>query len=807
MLATTEARPTGLYFITEGTTPLSTETWNDVEVTVVYDSLISKIGFAPRFLNDIFNLTAYIIEENENYIFRADALIREELVRYADIRLETLTFPVTITSKIEGSHYIFTVNDLKVADFEFLSIPEGQIMLYAGVGDSCSSATVKEPQGTTWFTNTTDNGIVVKQTEEEDETQQLTLIGKPDTAAKAWKTVSGLNGAYVLSFIGTGMGEVTIDGVLHPLPGDNINYSISANVEGPKDVIIMFSSNSKLTIQEPQLEQGTFATSYIPNRTVDAPAVREESILSFPAVSNFREAQGTIYLSIVPKSQVSTFTVFETDTGEFNLRYADGQLTWTVMGNSLSVPNDLSGPLSIIAKWDGMGTSLSLNGLVESQISTMPTARTPKSLLFTRTNEIGNVVIDDIIIWSAPISDEVIYEEIPSQDSVLLQATFKKAIAGKGVSWFEIPVAPFDSSPILVEKKDGTNMKKISFFDLDTGKYRTYNEELFLYDGNSDYVEVAFDNLNEDFFDLMIRTESGEKIGAPYVIDGKRIWFSLAPTEKDIHNRSPLYVRYQINDSYTVDYNIEAPDGYRIDFSKHDGQEKTVFQEGNRYAEPYKLATMIEMNPIMNQNHEGFLYVTKNVHEVSSFKITVTPEHVPADGGSMSMVLIEPVDKDGNYVPVANLNVSAQHGAIHRIVSTEAGEAQKRSGIYIYQYYPPFFSRTNSPRNIEETLWIIDEDTNIGMQYNFLLRPMSAAHPVPFTEDNARVSGNRAYIFNYLLMYEGMKEEEDTVLFNIIDLNKDGKITWEDIEYLETGVINHLTSGIVTKIKAWEETQ
>lgn len=804
MQATTEMQDNGLYFTTEGVYPLLTEEWNDVEISVVYEQLVSRIGLAPRFLNNIFNLIAYIEIEDDEYWFRVDSLIREKSTRHENKKLESLIFPVSMTCKIKGSYYVFTVNNTEVCKMEFLSIPKAQAMVYAGANDTCTFAEIKEPQALGWETNSSEAGVLIKQTEEDDETQQLTLISNGVAIAKAWKTLSSLNGSYALSFGYSGAGTITVEGTSHELIEGLNKDTILFNVNEPKDIVILFETDNRLSIQEPQLEIGEFSTSYIPNSELDAPVTREESILSFPAASNFNEAQGSIYLSLIPKRQFSSFSIFETDTGEFNLRYQDGNLSWTVLEENVSVAVSLDNPLSIICKWNNHQISLIVNGSKQEKGVFLGVRNKSKSLIFTRTGEVGNIIIDDIVIWSDVIEDEEVLSTFPSPDNILLQAEFKKAIGGKGVSWFEVPVAPSDASPILVEKKDGTNMKKVSFFDLETGKYRTYNEELFLYDGESDYVEVAFNDLNEDFFDLLIRTEDGEKIGTPYKVDGKRIWFSLLPSEKALYNRKRLYVRYQVNDSYVVDYNIEAVDGYRIDFSKHDGQEKTVFQEGNRYAEPYKLATMVEMNPLMNQNHEGFLYVTNNIHKVSSFKVTVTPEHIPADGGSMSMVLIEPVDKDGNFIPVANLDVTVQHGHIHRIATPEAAEAQKRSGIYIYQYHSPFVNRNNNPRNIEENIWIIDKDSEIGMQYTFLLRPVNITHPVLFTQDNALMNSNRTLIFNYLVMYEGMKKEEDSELFEILDINQDGKITSEDIQYLESGAVDGIIAGIANKIKAWE---
>src|SRR5699024_8849636 len=133
-----------------------------------------------------------------------------------------------------------------------------------------------------------------------------------------------------------------------------------------------------------------------------------------------------------------------------------------------------------------------------------------------------------------------------------------------------------------------------------------------------------------------IVTEDGEKIGEPYVIEGKRFYFSLPKEIKEKLKDYTLFATYQVNDTYTIDYNIKAVDGYKIDFAKHDGSRRIVYQEGNHYGEQKKLATMIDMNPIQNHNHNGFLYVTNTVNKTESFRITATPDRLPADGLSSS---------------------------------------------------------------------------------------------------------------------------------------------------------------------------
>ena len=802
MLATTEKKVTGLYFVSEGFSPLTDQNWNDVILSATYQDCLTQVGICPRYLNDNFYLNAFVDNNGVETKFYIESFMRGITKRHVEIPV-TISFPLTISCEVKGTYFVFSINNNIVHKMEFGSIPEAQAMLFAKTGETCVSASIKEPQATGWVTNGNNTDILIKQTELEDETQQITLKGNGTKSAIAYQDIPNLIGDYVLSFVAYGTGTAKLGDVSLAIAGANgERKSIKKNLAVTGSLRIEFSSASSLTIQEIQIEKGLYPTSYIPS-TVDV-GVRAESILQYPAANNFEAKEGTMFLSLLPKQAITSATLFATDTNEYTLKYASGKFTFTVKEQSVDVVMATwDAPVQILCGWENETITLSVNGTQAKKTVALTSRKTPKTLDFTRSNEIASLVIDDIIIWSERLP-EASMDELLSPANIILHATFQKAIGGKGASWFELPMAPFDQSPILVEKQDGTNLRKVSFFDIETGKYRTYNEELFVYDGKSDFVEVAFADINEDFFDLMIRTEDGEKIGAPYRVEGKRIYFSLSYAEMKDLNRKPLYVRYQLNDSYTVDFNIQAVDGYRVDFAKHDGQPKKVYQEGNRWTEPYKLATMIEMNPLMNQNHEGFLYITNNKQETSSFKVTVTPEHLLADGGSSSLVMIEPVDKEGNFIGSANLDVTVKLGNIHRIATTEAAEVQKRSGIYLYRYYAPFISRSTTARNQEEFMWVIDKDAGIGIQYNFLLKPSATQHPVLFTSDRALAAERKAHVFNFLLLYEGIEEYQDPELFDILDLDDNGKVTFEDIAVLESGAFDEKILEIYTKIKTWE---
>lgn len=801
VLANTTLKDTGLYFNSDGMYPLSDMNWQDGIITATYDTCSQKVGLVPRYLNDNYYFMSYIVSRDGGYEFIIESFLRGVTKIYANVPLTGVTLPFTITCEIKKTFYIFKVNEKVLAKIEFNSIPNGQAQLLANAGENCVSAEIKEPQAISWSHNGNTHGIVVKQTEEDDETQQFVLKSDGKTPARLSHTSpSSFDGDVTVSWQSKGQGKLTVGTQIVTIDSQQLqSNSVTVPLSKAPSLGIVFETSSTLLIQEPQIENGKFSTPYIPNDSVTAPQIREESILTYPAKDNFSEKEGTLYLSLFPKTAIENAVLFTTNTGEMNLSYSSGKFIWDVKGQKVEKAIPWNNAVTLSMTWSSSEISLSVNGEYISKSVTLPARKQVDNLIFTSENNVGFLVIDDIIIWSHPMVVKGI-DPMPNEANILLKATFEKAIGGKGVSWFELPVAPLDTSPILVEKKDGTNMRKVSFFDLETGKYRTYNEEMFIYDGVSDSFDLSYENLNVDFFDLMIRTEQGEIVGAPYEITDKRIRFYLSEEEKKALVYEPLYVRYQLNDSYTVDYNIQALDGYRIDFAKHDGQQKKVYQEGNRFGPRQKLATMIEMNPIMNQNHEGFLYITQNDQATSTFKVTVTPEHVLADGQTACSVIIEPLDADGNFLGGADLDVKVDKGFIYRVATLESALSQRRSGMYLYRYIAPFIPNKKQLRNVEEQLWVVDKDSKIGIQYPFLLKPTAQAHPLAMKEDTKLFLEQKSAIFEKLVLHEGLEEDINLALFAALDLNGDGKVSIEDIELLEGGSLDKKLAGIYNQL-------
>ncbi|MED2091816.1 hypothetical protein P4V66_30245, partial [Bacillus thuringiensis] len=224
------------------------------------------------------------------------------------------------------------------------------------------------------------------------------------------------------------------------------------------------------------------------------------------------------------------------------------------------------------------------------------------------------------------------------------------------------------------------------------------------------------------------------------------------------------------------------------------------------YGEPKKLATMIDMNPIQNQNHEGFLYITNTINKTDSFRITATPDRLHADGASFSTLIIEPLDYQGNFLSHSNLEIVASKGFVSRHVSRDAVEAQKRSGQYLYQYHAPYIQAKRAGEIVEDYIWITDKDNNIGVCYKILLSPVSKPDKVQLTQREKNLLTAKTKIINYLLMYEGVERYEDEVLFSILDFNQDGRVTMDEILVLETNQKDNGLTVILNKLKEWEDT-
>lgn len=198
-------------------------------------------------------------------------------------------------------------------------------------------------------------------------------------------------------------------------------------------------------------------------------------------------------------------------------------------------------------------------------------------------------------------------------------------------------------------------------------------------------------------------------------------------------------------------------------------------------------------------------YMLQTLSTKQSFRITATPDRLPADGLSSSSLIVEPLDYQGNFLSHSNIEIIAEKGFISRQISTEAVEAQKRSGQYLYQYIAPYIQAEVKGDFIEDYIWIIDRDNNIGIGYKMLIKPVEKQIYQPITDDEKNMLTTKSEIIEYLLMHEGIEKYEDETLFNILDLNQDGRVTVDEVRILESNERDGELVLILNKLHEWED--
>lgn len=798
--------PNAIVFESAGYVSISDELYEDSKVTFSFAVPTNKITVIPKYLSDgnylFVSLDSVNMLHIGGYVKDSEKVYGEVLVTDLVADMNTLT----ITSN--GTQFSVSFNNKVVYRFESALFVNGRVRVHGEAGEVFYSCDIEEPQSVGWVTNGVLGSTEIKVVKIED-VNYMKLIGSVSQTAAISQSMNLGNTPYTLSFSAQGVGRCFVQDASQQTVAElEINNTdltrtyLTFGLAATSEATLHFESNTTLTVGEIQVENRNNPTAYISNPNTNQAITRTGSNLRYPTKELFDKKTGSLYVKITTKDEmIKEQPIVWTDTHELLLT----NLALTIGDDTVNMPITLESNTTyeIMGSWNEEVVSIYVNGETATTPVNGGMSNNVQAIIFADETSIQEeLVLEEWALFNKKISfNGDIQTLLPT---AVMHSLFDGGISGQNVTWSEIPIAPIDHSPILVQKETGETLQKVSFFNFETGEYETWNQEPFVYDGRSDFVEVAYNNLNEQFRDIAIRTEDGEKIGEPYRIDGKRFYFSLSSNEKWLYKSKHLYVSYQVNDTYTIDYNIKAVDGYRINFAKHDGGKRIVYQEGNRYGEPKKLATMIDMNPIQNQNHEGFLYVTNTINKTDSFRITATPDRLHADGFSFSTLIIEPLDYQGNFLSHSNLEIVAERGFIARHISKDAVEAQKRSGQYLYQYYAPYIQANVDGELVEDYIWITDKDNNIGIGYKMLLRPVAEPGNLQISKSEKDILTAKTTIINYLLMYEGLEKYEDEMLFSILDLDQDDRITMDEILVLETNQKDQELTVILNQLQEWE---
>lgn len=731
------------------------EEWTDISFQADVTFNGGTIGIAPRIYDTNFFMFMHIKNiEAEGEIPYALAELNMQAT-YDLLSIEQKALPALVAGqlysfKVEAKETNFRIflNDTMIFNVEYSGLPHGKVGVYATTGNTCSDIEVYSLFPDTWTSNIASiKGGTVSVNEREDENKYVHLTAEAEEihVEQAAAVLGGKK--HTLSFNAKGEGIASIVELNGTAPATHQEvilaedwqaYDLTAFVSnGCTQVAVRFSTiNGVFDVNEVQFEEKDYATGYIHNDELDKEAVRENSFITYPSDENIDPEKGSLLMWFSPSITYDATTTYKPVLFEYGtssllrLSYEGSGLVFQYGDGRITYITDLVKDQWYFAAltWGNAGAALYVNAVPTYLTGTLgepdasPVLRIGHSADVTKSLFYG--AIDETIILNRELTLREVQdanrnaEPITDNDSMIMRATFNYAFGNFNKSIIEATLAPTYGSPILIEKADGSPMRKVSFFDFYTGEYRTFNEEMVIYDKDYNYIEISYHDkdVDQESFKVTVKDERGVVFGAPYELRGRRIYLLLTDEEKNDLDGKKLYATYQLEDSYTVDFNIGVPDSFRVTLGKHDGQPVRMIYEGNDFTDE-RLATMVELNPLLNPNHEGFLYITHNDEQVTSFRVRATPDDLPANGGTEALVVVEPLDGNGNYISHCTLKVSCEYGTILPTYDEESIKLRERAGRFLYRYRPPILKMDDvGAFEVNEFINVIDQETGIGVQ-------------------------------------------------------------------------------------------
>lgn len=757
-----------LVFDSEGYYVVGDEKWQDITftTTLIYNG--GKIGIAPRIYDTNFYMYLDIHNEDLNEagteqigLATLNTQVTYETFSVGQTKVAALVVgeEYLFKTEIRGTNYRIYLNDLLIFNIEYPGMSKGKVGIYATTGNTCKAIEVQSAFAEGWATNVGSIlGAIVDIQELPNEDKYLYLSNPTSTELYVYQQQSVIGGKpHTLSFNANGSGVIKIIELDGAAP-QTFNYVLPQTVDWNRESFTnTFSSdctraairftvkNQELKVNDVQLEQKLFATGYIHNESTSNAKARGNSIITYPAKDNIKKDTGSLVIWFNPSITYSPSTEFKPVLFEYGtnsplrLSYESGEIVFTYGAKSISYGTTLEKDTwyNVVLTWKSDRLQMYLNN-VKTEFNGMLSQPDDSKLIrighsVDTSKNLFSGAIDETIILSSVLTEKDVEEILTSiepivdSSAMIMRATFNYAIGNFNKSIIEATLAPDYGSPVIVEKADGTGMRKVSFFDMYTGEYRTFNEELAYFDKALGYLELSYpdNDIDQETFKINVENIDGVTYGSPYSLIGRKLHLSLTDEEKELLDGQYLYVTYQLEDSFTVDFNIGVPDSFRITLGKHDGQPVKVVYEGNGFTDE-RLLTMVEMNPLLNPNHEGFLYITRNDEKVTSFRVRATPDDLPANGGSESLVVVEPLDTNGNYISHCRLDVSCEIGSIVPAYDEESIKLRDRAGRFLYRYRSPILS-VKDINGYETTDYInvLDRETGIGVQIPITLSALS----------------------------------------------------------------------------------
>jgi hypothetical protein len=237
---------------------------------------------------------------------------------------------------------------------------------------------------------------------------------------------------------------------------------------------------------------------------------------------------------------------------------------------------------------------------------------------------------------------------------------------------------PQQGSAIIVRDKEGAVLRKVTFFD-ENWNLTLENTETFNGNGYSKYY-LSYRDI--DSSSLKVTVNGKPEFDYIWDPDESSLQFMRRLGFNDV-----IEVKYKLLYSYMIDMNYDVEnDIARITI--HDSHDEAlldgleIIYEGH-LTSPFYRAKEAVFNPILNHNHKGFLYVTKQLEQFAkSVTVNVSPNRIGNTG--LEKVLVTGIVKDqyDNPIPLKKATIYRDDVKVYEGLTNEAGE------IYFYDQPP-----------------------------------------------------------------------------------------------------------------------
>jgi len=278
------------------------------------------------------------------------------------------------------------------------------------------------------------------------------------------------------------------------------------------------------------------------------------------------------------------------------------------------------------------------------------------------------------------IEDEVSFyvsQDFPqyNQNNIIFRNALVYNIIDYENFFASIPI-PKQNAPVTIEDESNTYMQ-VSF--IEDGELKNYSVFNTIYKPNNNKkLYLPCQELDPEF-DTVVMAE-----GVPIPIElvlGNTITLGIENDEELIDKT--INIIYQPRNNFFIDYTDY--NSAMISMSSRPENETSIIYESSD--DPYYLIQMLDLNPMLNPNNNGFVYISNTPRITDAISVNISPQQINIDPHEHAVVIIDALDKTGNPTSLYDLYVDAKHGKIMPFINSV-----NLKDPYEYELYKTFGS-------------------------------------------------------------------------------------------------------------------